>query len=150
MKKYIIAIFTVFLLMGSLNLEAYPKYGVKAGYSYPGFLAGVAVNFDLPIGFALQPEVQYMQKVMDMGYLGTWNLGFVEPGIGLQYGLDLMLLRPFVAVTPFLSIPTDKDMSLNYGVGVGGGLDIWRFQIHAQYKWSELYEGFEIALAYFF
>ena len=150
MKKYIIAIFTVFLLMGSLNLEAYPRYGVKAGYSYPGFLAGVAVNFDLPIGFALQPEVQYMQKVMDMGYLGTWNLGFVEPGIGLQYGLDLMLLRPFVAVTPFLSIPTDKDMSLNYGVGVGGGLDIWRFQVHAQYKWSELYEGFEIALAYFF
>ncbi|MBQ2242594.1 MAG: hypothetical protein II318_00080 [Bacteroidales bacterium] len=150
MKKYIIAIFTVFLLMGSLNLEAYPRYGVKAGYSYPGFLAGVAVNFDLPIGFALQPEVQYMQKVMDMGYLGTWNLGFVEPGIGLQYGLDLMLLRPFVAVTPFLSIPTEKDMSLNYGVGVGGGLDIWRFQIHAQYKWSELYEGFEIALAYFF
>lgn len=150
MKKYIIAIFTVFLLMGSLNLEAYPRYGVKAGYSYPGFLAGVAVNFDLPIGFAIQPEVQYMQKVMDMGYLGTWNLGFVEPGIGLQYGLDLMLLRPFVAVTPFLSIPTDKDMSLNYGVGVGGGLDIWRFQIHAQYKWSELYEGFEIALAYFF
>lgn len=150
MKKYIIAIFTVCLLLGSLNLEAQPRYGVKAGYSYPGFLAGVAVNFDLPIGFAVQPEVQYMQKVMNMGSLGTWNLGFVEPGVGLQYGLDLVLLRPFVAVTPFLSIPTEPDMSLNYGVGVGGGLDIWHFQIHAQYKWSELYEGFEIALAYFF
>ncbi|MBR5611401.1 MAG: hypothetical protein IKW65_07795 [Bacteroidales bacterium] len=150
MKNKIIAIIAILLLSGSLVANGQVRYGVKAGYSYPGFLAGVAVNFNLPLGFAVQPEVQYMQKVLNMGQFGTWNIGFVEPGVGLQYGFDLILLRPFVAVTPFLSIPTDKDMSLNYGVGVGGGLDIWRFQVHAQYKWSELYEGFEIALGFFF
>lgn len=150
MKNKFLALIAVFVLSGSLLLNGQPRYAVKAGYSYPGFLAGAAVNFNLPFGFAIQPEVQYMQKVLNMGYLGTWNIGFVEPGVGLQYGFDLILLRPFVAVTPFLSIPTDKDMSLNYGVGVGGGLDIWRFQVHAQYKWSDLYEGFEIALGFFF
>lgn len=150
MKNKFLALIAVFVLSGSLLLNGQPRYAVKAGYSYPGFLAGVAVNFDLPWGFAVQPELQYMQKCMNMGQFGWWNIGYIEPSASLQYGLDLVLLRPFVAVTPFVGIPVSKDVGFNYGVGVGGGLDIWRFQVHAQYKWSELYEGFEIALAFFF
>ena len=45
---------------------------------------------------------------------------------------------------------------LEYGVGLGGGLQIWRFQIGARYNWNfpELkaadFNGVTLSLTYFF
>lgn len=152
MKKKTLIVTTIFILCCSQFLSAQPRIGVKGGYSHSGFNAGVAVCFNMPLGFAIQPELQY---VNDIGS----GIQYVELPVGLQCGLDLILLRPFLAVTPYLAYPFVTKVEsghLDYGVGVGGGLDIWRFQINAQYKWSladvvpKYEKGFEISLAFFF
>lgn len=165
MKKKTLIIFAIAFLLGSLNLNGQPRIGIKGGYSHPGFNAGVAVCFNLPYGFAVQPELQYVTKETkyngDGGIL-TMKGQYIELPVGLQCGLDLILLRPFIALTPYVAYPiqtSEPIRELDYGLGVGGGLDIWRLQVNARYKWSftdalpgyNVYnKGFEISMAFFF
>jgi hypothetical protein len=172
--------------------------------SYTGFNAGVALHVGLPFGFAIQPEVLYTQsgskiKMLPEGgffddLLEDLNTRFVvgniQIPIGIQWGVELGPVRPYVQVVPYIGFPVsfsfkselteevekiDREnfKSLDYGVGAGIGIDVWKLQVSARYNWSlgKLYteqdptifdqmlekgkgdaklSGFELSLALFF
>lgn len=110
--------------------------------------AGMVYKFGLPLGFQIQPTLLYNVKPAAEGVSQMdLSIGYLEFLASLQWGVDLILFRPFIEVSPFVGYgingwgdlrrlwESDGDR-LEYGVGVGGGLQIWRFQINARYNWN--------------
>ena len=69
--------------------------------------AGVTYKVDLGAGFAIQPSVLYQVKGASLGELNSSSsedfkvkTGYVEVPVGLQWGPDLMVFRPFVMAEP--------------------------------------------------
>lgn len=177
MRKFIV---TAALLLGltAITAEAQIKFGIKGAFTYTslnlkeatwndmvdsktGYNFGAALNIDLPLGFAIQPEVAYIQTGTQMEFdvpiIGKQsvdlNIGSLEVPVGIQWGIRLGPVRPFVQCVPYLSIPlahtmklNDKTLELenndelwskvNGGVGVGFGLDVWKLQLSCRYKWD--------------
>ena len=126
------------------------------------YQAGVVYKADLGAGFAVQPSLTYQVKGanIDQGndVVSKSKTGFVELGIGAQWGPDLLAFRPFLFVEPLVgygvtgqetvgaSSPSEKygaaldkaKNKLEYGVGAGIGLEITS---HIQLSW-QLYRNF--------
>ncbi len=116
--------------------------------NYTGFSAGMAFSFDLPVqGMTIQPELNYVSK--GTMYRGQEDIrfrtDFIELPVNLQVGLDLIFLRPFLMVSPYIGyavhkLPEQLQWSginrFQYGIGIGGGVDVWRFQIQVKYSWN--------------
>ncbi|MBP3343682.1 MAG: PorT family protein [Bacteroidales bacterium] len=155
-----------------------------------GFHAGILYKIDLPSGFGIQPELLYIQKGgtlsevqtessahIDLGNGGDFKMHYLQLPVNIQWGIDLVLFRPFLMVSPFLSYQISKESNikdlawdtekLGYGIGLGAGLDIWKFQVSGKYNWdlgkaSEFKldgtktfkggknRGFELSLAFIF
>ncbi|MGM9735102.1 MAG: outer membrane beta-barrel protein [Candidatus Cryptobacteroides sp.] len=112
--------------------------------------AGVAFKFKLPLGFALQPSVLYQVKGVQFDGLSSikedfskFSAGFLEIPVSVQWGPDLIICRPFVEFVPFVGYGLNNNIKdwtdLNrweYGLGLGAGIDIWRFQVNARYNWN--------------
>lgn len=139
----------------SLNRSTMNKYHV-----------GVTYQLKLPLGLSIQPALMYHVKGAKLGdvipgaeFNNTCDLtvGYLELPVSLQWGPDLLLFRPFLDVTPFIgyglnnrmdafiedlrpSDPVRNDWSeLNrweYGLGVGVGIEIWKFQVIGRYNWN--------------
>lgn len=149
--------------------------------TYTGFTAGVAFSFEMPVrGMTIQPELNYVSKgAMYRGHsdMGSQDMrlrtDYIEIPVNFQFGLDLILLRPYLMVSPYIGYavyrqPGDMDWSgmnrFEYGVGIGGGIDIWRFQLQVKYNWNigklarnvpdnvnmGNYRGLEVNLVFFF
>jgi hypothetical protein len=151
-----------------------------------GFHVGVLYKFQIPlVGVAVQPELIYSQTKGDvkLEYSGLSamkseiSVDYLQLPVSLQWGLDLILLRPFIQVVPYIGYCINKDTSIkdlklktndfNYGVGLGAGLDVWKLQVSgrycwdlgnmADYEWNGLStlkggknKGFQLSLALFF
>ena len=128
-----------------------------------GYHAGLTYKFDLPLGFAIQPSVLYHQKgsVVEDAFANGSSLdlktGYLEVPVSFQWGPDLILFRPFLDVTPFVGYGLNNSVSgysslinsiqqtdnqweglnrLEYGLGLGIGLDIWKLQVIGRYNWN--------------
>ena len=132
--------------------------------------AGFVYKCNLPLGFQLHPALLYNVKSATL----DTSVGYLEFMASLQWGLDLILFRPYIEASPFVGYGlndwgTDKFSStwtspdrLEYGVGLGGGLQIWRFQVAARYNWtfaelkdvknleSANFDGVTLSLTFFF
>ena len=108
--------------------------------------AGLTYKFNLGAGFAIQPSVLYQVKGANLGELNTASSedfkvksGYVELPVGLQWGPDLMVFRPFVMAEPFIGYQvTSSDRGADsiegwteqaknkfeYGFALGGGLEL--------------------------
>ena len=145
------------------------------GKNFAGFHAGLTAYHPLGLGFAIQPSLIYQQKGMNLqpelyAIIGTSSsyaensditlngrIGYVQIPVQLQFGIDLVILRPFVFVEPFIGYAVHNSFSVDtpviditpvkneweginrfeYGLGVGGGLDITRhFQLSVKYYWN--------------
>lgn len=123
----------------------------------PGrFTGGFAVNVDLPAGFTIQPAVQIIKKQAYFSEYTNYIKHFIEVPVSFQWGPDLMICRPFLDVTPVAGFMIGNDTGyymrngqpmtrffnvegrkrLEYGLGVGGGLDVWRLRFVARYFWN--------------
>lgn len=182
MKK-IFSILTLAILLTAVPASAQPgedffNLGVKAGMNftnmsqpedafqsgflktYTGFSAGLVFNFNLPLGFEINPELQYVQS----GYLldsslesvnSRYTSGSVRVPINLQWGFRFLgVVKPYVVVSPYVGavlfgknttrvgdskVETmlNEDIShFQYGVGVGAGLYVWRFQLAFKWNWD--------------
>lgn len=109
-----------------------------------GFSAGIVTSFALPVqGMTIQPELYYLSGGYKTPY-GKNSIGYLHLPVNLQVGLDLILLRPFVMVSPYIGyalhesdeFSRDKYSRFDYGIGVGGGIDFWKFQVQVKYNWS--------------
>lgn len=154
MKKLLLLAF-VSLLFVSTEAFSQIRLGAKVGLisserSYTEYQGGVALQVGLPlIGLKVQPELLYSYSP---------NIGFLQVPVHVQWGLDLIFLRPYLSVSPFANILLHHNYvggsptKFGYGVGLGGGLDIWRLQLQVQYNLSEdkLLRGTQVSVAYFF
>lgn len=119
--------------------------------------AGATLQVKLPLGFSVQPSLIYNVKGSKLGTGDVartdLSVGYLELPVSLQWGPDLLLFRPFLDVTPFAgygvnnkivtSAATVKNSwdsyNINrweYGLGVGIGLEIWKFQVIGRYNWN--------------
>ena len=128
------------------------------------YQAGVLYKADLGAGFALQPALTYQVKgaALKQNNDVTTKTGYVELGVGAQWGPDLLAFRPYLFVEPYVGygVTGKEDLSisglnisatqeqkdalmaaknkLEYGVGAGFGLEI---ASHIQLSW-QLYRNF--------
>ena len=125
-----------------------------------GFNIGATAQLRLPLGFSVQPSLIYNSKAAQGGgdaLAASMNVGYLELPVSVQWGPDLLLFRPFLEVTPFVGYAvnsTFKTEALNqatiiknewnsfnmnrfaYGLGLGGGIEVWRFQVICRYNWN--------------
>ena len=108
--------------------------------------AGVTYKLGLPLGFHIQPSLLYNVKGADLKTTDL-SVGYLEMMASVQWGIDLILFRPFLDVSPFVGygltswgdlkgLWNEGAEKFECGVGLGGGLDIWRFQFVARYNWN--------------
>lgn len=123
------------------------------------FRAGVAYKHPIALGFAVQPEFTYSVKAtavsMDALQVSNFELkmGYLEASMQLQWGPDLIILRPYVLAEPFVGYAVNNRIStfmldspkltkdnywnsiqrLEYGYALGGGLEMFGlFQVSAK------------------
>ena len=125
-----------------------------------GFNIGATAQLRLPLGFSVQPSLIYNSKAAQVGgdaLSASMNVGYLELPVSVQWGPDLLLFRPFLDVTPFVGYAVNSTVrteglsvekviknewdSFNmhrfaYGIGVGGGIEVWRFQFICRYNWN--------------
>jgi hypothetical protein len=120
-----------------------------------GFNVGILYKTKIPlVGLTIQPELIYSQtnssintEIAGLSNLnGDLKIGTLMLPVGLQWGIDLMLFRPFIQAVPYIGYTVNtqnKITNLNwnvdkfkYGVGLGAGLDIWKLQISGRYNWD--------------
>jgi len=162
MKKITLSILALFLVLG---VSAQTHFGVKGGLNFDkmkvkevqfkennstGWHAGVLLNAKLPLGFALQPEVLYSVRTIGFPDLKVVNYSkvdfkYIEVPINIQWGIDLIILRPFVMASPYFSYllgvgdkknEWDGINKIDYGLGLGAGVDVWKLQVTAKYNWG--------------
>ena len=115
------------------------------------------------------------------------NVGSLNVPVSVQWGPNLIVARPFLDVTPYIGYTVSNNIkgmagdvksvlegekSLDYGVGIGGGINVWKLQAIVRYNWSfgtmgnlegftelelgdlktadRVYGGISVNLAYFF
>ena len=104
----------------------------------------------------MQPELIYNVRGTRIDDLTNWKMAYLELPVNVQWGIDLILLRPYLQVAPFvgydfLNVTSDTTAgnTLNdhkvttdanrfeYGVSVGGGIDLLnRIQVSITYNWN--------------
>ncbi len=164
MKKFLVAAVALLLVFSA---SGQVKWGVTGGVNFNtskfseidvdsrvGWNAGVTCLVDLPLGFSVQPSLLYAQRGANITDGVSQDMGFVEFPVSVQWGPDLLLLRPFIDVTPYIGYAVSNNFKMalpavdvtssswknkerfEYGLGVGGGLNIWKIQILARYCWN--------------
>lgn len=128
-----------------------------------GWNAGITYQLNLPLGFSVQPALLYTQKsgavaITGLGILNELVSGSVYQSVGslsvpvsVQWGPDLIVARPFLDVTPYVGYAltnklkavdpdiegvTEGEKGLDYGVGLGAGINVWKLQAVVRYNWS--------------
>ena len=144
--------------------------------------AGVTAQIPIALGISLQPTLSWSMKgasldnyntVSDVkNIVSTLNakVGYLELGAQVQYGLDLLLLKPYLFAEPFVGYAMSVDATvsefnnvsnqqevkqkvnefansalprLEYGLGIGAGIEFWQMQLSFKYFWNfgNLYDG---------
>ena len=160
-----------------------------------GWNAGLTYLVNLPLGFSVQPALLYTQKsgavaIKGLGILNELVSGSVYQSVGslsvpvsVQWGPDLIVARPFLDVTPYIGYTltnklkavdpdiegvTEGEKGLDYGIGLGAGINVWKLQAIVRYNWNfgtmgnlenfvgmetlknTVYGGLSVNVAYFF
>jgi hypothetical protein len=155
--KRILLILVAVLLVGSIQAQF--RLGVKAGVNFSEFNSnnqilqkdengaawqvGLASQFKIPlVGLGIQPEVLYS---VNKGKNNS--IGFFTVPINLRWQpLPIPVVKPIILVGPyfgyavnFKGFETVKKENINrfdWGIGLGGGVEIWKLQIEGRYNWG--------------
>lgn len=119
--------------------------------TYTGFNAGLVFNFNLPLGFELNPELLYVQSGFKNDDVTSYRSGSLRVPINVQWGVNLFdFIKPYVVVSPYVGAVLFGDGSImgmdfksedalnrfQYGIGVGFGLYVWKFQVSFKWNWD--------------
>ena len=124
---------------------------------------GLAYNQPLILGFSVQPEIIYNVKGTSFDQLQGLadfkaTMGYVEVPVQIQWGVDLLVAKPYVFAEPYVGYAVngkwkanvanlltpsgDVDMSeldsrWEYGFALGFGVNVLsRVQLSAKYFWN--------------
>lgn len=177
MARKFILVAVLFAITGVMA-SAQIKIGVKAGFTSSNtslkeidtkavnaYHVGGVAQLDLPFGFAVQSGVLYQVKGVNLDD-NSFNIStsgitlpkfidkkyqFLEVPVQLQWGLDLMFVRPFVLGEYYWGYSLNEDNAKEHGFAYGFGIDITRFQISAKYfKNHDKMKGLQLSVALFF
>ena len=77
-----------------------------------GFHVGILYKIKLPAGLALQPELLYTSKKskIETNTNTSYNasLQYLQLPVNIQWGIDLVILRPFIQVSPYIGYAIAK------------------------------------------
>lgn len=136
--------------MGNVATQLSDSDGYKMKKN-SSFMVGVVWQTKITNGFSVQPELLYVKRkatLVDKTDRSRNKLRFncLQVPVNLQYGINLLLLRPYFQITPYFnyafshSIPDEQGWrgcnKANFGIGVGGGLEIWILQLSLRYNWD--------------
>lgn len=175
-----------FGVLGGMTFSKAKDVNKEMMKNYTGFHVGVTYQLNLPLGFSIQPELIYNQRgtklaaPTQLGFTGNTSVGFIELPINIQWGPDLVLFRPYVELSPYVGYAVMNKYKVGnatyngdwggmnrweYGIGLGVGIEVWKFQLSGRYCWSfgnnlpgtmaEVFDdakfgGFELSLAFLF
>ncbi len=153
-------------ITGGINFNTSEISGIdvdtKAGWNL-GVTALVDLPLGFSIQPSLVYSQKGANLVSMDGFTASQSMGFLELPVSVQWGPDLLLFRPFVDVTPFVgyalnnkfvanlniprsglsasanvneSLPWNNLERFEYGVGIGGGINVWKLQVIARYCWN--------------
>jgi hypothetical protein len=131
------------VIAGLTSSKVNATEAVKDAKNIVLYHAGLTYKFDLGAGFAIQPSAIYQVKGAKIASIGETTgdqlkTGYVEIPLSIQWGPDLMAFRPYVFTEPFIGyqianfnkgatfsdVGSDVMNKLEYGFGLGGGLEI--------------------------
>ncbi len=122
--------------------------------NFNSFNVGVGYRTGSWNGLKFQPELVYNVRGTRVDDATSWKMGYLEMPLNLQWGLDLILLRPFVQVAPCIGYSFSNNISdtnagntlgsvtkdasrFEYGLSIGGGLDLLNsIQLSVTYNWN--------------
>lgn len=166
MKKLIVICVVAIMSMTLAQTASAGRFGIKGGVNLTsmdfksgvpatlGYQAGITWQWNLPLGFAIQPDLLYHVKASRFDEINeeTFGLGYIELPINLQWGLRFVdrNVRIFAQASPFIGYAVsqigeimqgegDKWYGVNrfsYGAGLGVGVQLWALQVTAQYNWN--------------
>jgi len=136
----------------NVDLEG-KNFSIKNG---SGWHFGAGFQTASAMGFSLQPELLYSVygvKLIDGAFEVDKKSSFLELPVNIQWGIDLIAAKPFLMVTPkiaynlknwankettnsLLTQFINEKTNLEFGIGVGAGLNVWKLQITAKYEWN--------------
>ena len=131
------------VIAGLTSSKVNATEAVKDAKNIVLYHAGLTYKFDLGAGFAIQPSAIYQVKGAKISNIGETTgdqlkTGYVEIPLSIQWGPDLMAFRPYVFAEPFIgyqiknfsegatfsNVGSDVMNRMEYGFGLGGGLEI--------------------------
>lgn len=154
MKKGLV--FMVLIALLSVSGKAQIRFGLKAGVNFTnfswssnlvagnvnnatGWQAGAMLQVKLPIvGIGLQPELLYTVSKADEG-----SAGYFQIPVNLRWQIIGGPVRPILMAGPYFGYALDlsggwKDSlkKSDWGLGLGGGVEIWKLQAMLRYSWG--------------
>lgn len=175
MKRFIVVCAAALMALASFDSEA-KGFLVKGGIAFQnvnaavdaakaldfvspkgriGWNAGVGFQTGTWGGFSLQPELLYRSKSLQLPSessdpVTNATLSYLEVPVNVQWGIDLLFLRPFVFASPYVGFKLGEKVgvddlaealkaatrSVSGGIGLGLGLEISKLQITAKYNWD--------------
>ena len=169
MRRFVTFVVVVIMSLAFAQEADAGRFGIKAGANVTsldfkhgapstfGYAAGITWQLNLPIGFAIQPDLLYHVTATSLSDVNpeVLRLGYVELPVNIQWGLRFVQgnIRLFAQTSPFVGYAVDsksigndsqangKDKWINinrfsYGAGVGLGVQLWFLQVTAQYNWN--------------
>lgn len=123
---------------------------MKSGRS--GWQFGIGYQSEIASGFSFQPEIVYKVSGYKLSDATDLRLGYLEIPVNVQWGPDLVVARPFIFAGPYVGIKLTNSLKgsesqlseevikhlkrAEFGLGVGLGVNIYKFQIAAKYNWN--------------
>ena len=154
-KLFAIAVAMLVAVLLSSNADA-RRFGIKAGVNVAdlnvenvesvsaiGYQAGLSWQFDLPLGFAIQPDILYHVKATRLDQVESQlGFGYVEVPVNLQWGLGLAdrKVRIFAQASPFIgyAIAQTGEMSSLLGGELSESLGLIGVDVDNINKWANV------------
>ena len=159
MKKIILAIAITACFASQVNAQF--KFGLKGGVNFEnfklknaseqlkfnnavGWQAGALLQIKIPAnGIGVQPELLYTVKKANVDNKSN-SIHYFEVPINAIWSFNLLIVRPYLMAGPYFSYAVNSkggvfDSKLDkfdWGIGLGGGVEIWKLQLGARYSWG--------------
>ena len=137
------------------------RFGIKGGVGFPdqnfkgaspvGYQVGITWQWNLPLWFAIQPDLVYSVSPQAIeGDVEALKVGTIKLPVNVQWGprFSNKNIRLFAQASPFVGYNVaamkgseklnikEIGNELAYGAGLGVGLQLWCLQITGQYNWN--------------
>jgi len=160
MKKIILVMVMMACYLSQINAQVH--FGLKAGLNFDnfkmknvkidpptlknssGWQAGALLQFKVPVvGLGVQPELLYTVCKTNIDQ-ATNKIHYFEVPVNLQWGLNLLLVRPYLQGGPYFGYALksdgtwfeDKINKFDWGIALGAGVEVWKLQLSGRYQWG--------------